>query len=206
MFVLPNLPYEYDALAPTISGATMHLHHDKHHAAYVKKTNELAGAAGLADRPLEEVIKQARTRGLKPLFNNAAQAWNHAFFWESMTARPSPPSGALADAIQGRFGGLDGLKKAFVAESVAHFGSGWAWLVFDGDLQVISTHDAEDPLGGGASPLLVCDLWEHAYYLDHQNDRAAFLGAWFDNLVNWSFADQQLKAARGEGAAFAYPA
>ena len=207
MFVLHDLPYEYDALAPTISGATMHLHHDKHHAAYVKKTNELAGAAGLADRPLEEVIKQARTRGLKPLFNNAAQAWNHAFFWNCMTPGGSKPDGDLDKAIADAFGGLDQLKAKFVEEGAGHFGSGWVWLIAEGGaLKVISTHDGEDTLDRqGVVPLMACDLWEHAYYVDYRNDRAAFLKAWFDALPNWAFAAKQLAAAKGQGAVWTHP-
>ena len=206
MYILPDLPYDYDALDPTVSGATLRLHHDKHHAAYVKKANDLADKAGLAGRSLEDVIGEARAQDLRPLFNNAAQAWNHAFFWQSMTARSVPPSGSLAAAIRDGFGGLDGLRKAFVEEGAGHFASGWVWLVWDGQLKVISTHDAEDTVGrDGGAPLLVCDLWEHAYYLDYKNDRPGFLGVWFDGVANWSFVDRQFKAARGEGTPFAYP-
>lgn len=207
MFELPPLPYAYDALEPTISADTLHFHHDKHHKAYVDKTNTLAQKAGLEGRALEEIVREARKRGDNALFNNAAQAWNHAFFWECMTPGAAPPAGGLAAAIDKAFGGLEALKKAFVEEGTGHFGSGWVWLVTGSEgLKVISTHDADDILvREGLFPLLVCDLWEHAYYLDFQNDRAGFLNGWFDKVANWEFADRQLGAADGKGQAFRYP-
>lgn len=207
MFELPPLPYAYDALEPAISSETLHFHHDKHHKAYVDKTNALAQKAGLEGRPLEEVVREARKRGDNALFNNSAQAWNHAFFWESMTPEASPPAGALAQAIDEAFGGLEAFKKAFVDEGVGHFASGWVWLVTGTEgLKVISTHDADDLLvREGLTPLLVCDLWEHAYYLDYQNDRAGFLSRWFDETANWTFAERQLAAAKGDGQGFRYP-
>ena len=209
MYELPPLPYDYEALAPNVSANTLHFHHDKHHQTYVTNLNKQAPENGLDGRPLEEVVREARSRGVQGLFNNAAQAWNHAFFWECMTPSYAPPTGALADAITSTFGGLDKLKEAFVKEGVGHFASGWVWLVLaDGKLQVISTHDADDTLPkDGVHPLLVCDLWEHAYYLDYQNARPAFLDAWFDKVANWAFAGQQFDAAQaggGEGA-YAYP-
>jgi Fe-Mn family superoxide dismutase len=214
MYALPDLPYAYDALQPTVSDKTLHFHHDKHHAGYVTKLNAMAKEAGLDGKPLEEVVRAAKSQGLKPLFNNAAQAWNHAFFWESMRAAQAEdggggvPGGDFAAAIASAFGGQDQLKDAFVKEGVGHFASGWVWLVSEGGaLKVISTHDADDTLPqDGVTPLLVCDLWEHAYYLDHQNDREAFLKAWFDNLANWAFAEVQFKAAAGNGQAYVYPA
>lgn len=207
MYTLPELPYAYDALEPAVSEDTMRFHHDKHHKAYVDKTNTLAKNAGLEGRPLEDVVREARKRGEAGLFNNAAQAWNHAFFWQCMTPEKGRPSGALAKAIDQAFGGLDGLKKAFVDEGVAHFGSGWVWLVTGTEgLKVISTHDADDTLvREGLYPLLVCDLWEHAYYLDYQNDRPGFLNRWFDQVANWAFAEKQLAAADGQGDGFRYP-
>jgi Fe-Mn family superoxide dismutase len=209
MYALPSLPYSYDALQPTVSDKTLHFHHDKHHAGYVAKLNTMAKDAGLDAKPLEEVVREAKSRDLKPLFNNAAQAWNHAFFWESMRAPGGgAPAGDFAAAITSAFGGQAQLKDAFVKEGVGHFASGWVWLVSEGGaLKVISTHDADDTLPkAGVTPLLVCDLWEHAYYLDHQNDREGFLKAWFDNLANWAFAETQFKAAKGQGQAYAYPA
>jgi Fe-Mn family superoxide dismutase len=208
MFALPKLPYDYDALEPAISADTLHVHHDKHHKAYVEKTNKLAGEAGLEDRPLEDVVREARKRGNTKLFNNAAQAWNHAFFWNCMTPDKAQPSGSLKQKIEQAFGSLDEFKAAFAKEGAGHFASGWVWLVTGSDgLQVISTHDADDVLvREGVFPLLVCDLWEHAYYLDYQNDRAAFLEAWLDDVANWGFAEAQLAAADGQGEGFRYPA
>jgi Fe-Mn family superoxide dismutase len=209
MITLPDLPYPYDALAPVISAKTMRFHHDKHHAAYVKTTNELLGQSGGAPQDLEAIVLSAQRSGNKKLFNNAAQAWNHAFFWVAMSPDRQSPGGELAGAIASAFGDLPGLKNTFVTEGVGHFGSGWVWLVADGAgaMKVISTHDAADPLTeSGLTPLLVCDLWEHAYYLDHQNDRKGFLEAWFDALPNWDFAASQLSAARSRGQAWRYPA
>lgn len=208
MYVLPDLPYAYDALEPVLGADTLHVHHDKHHRAYVEKTNELAAKAGLAGRPLEDVVREARRRGEAKLFDNAAQAWNHAFFWRSMAPGPgAPPADDLAAAIDRAFGGLDGLKNAFVEEGAGHFASGWVWLVASsGGLEVISTHDADDPLvRDGAYPLITCDVWEHAYYLDYQNDRKRFLETWFAQVANWRFAEQQLAASRGSGDGFRYP-
>ena len=204
MFVLPDLPYAYDALAPLISSDTLHTHHDKHHKAYVDKTNALVAAAGLGGLTLEAVVRDAHRRGDKTLFNNAAQAWNHAFMWSSM--RPlggSDPTGDLDQAIQ-RFGGLPALKSAVVEQGVGHFGSGWVWIVTGHEgLQVLTTHDADDMLvGEGRLPLVVCDLWEHAYYLDYKNDRKSFLERWFDSLANWDFASAQLAASGGLGDGF----
>jgi superoxide dismutase, Fe-Mn family len=207
MFTIPDLPYAYDALSPVISERTLHLHHDKHHAAYVKTLNELLEKAGQSPDSLEAVIAGSARSGETKLFNNAAQAWNHGFFWVSMTPTRQQPSGNLACAIEAGFGGLADLKKAFVTEGVGHFGSGWVWLTADrsGALKVISTHDAHDIVTQpDSTPLLVCDLWEHAYYLDHQNDRKRFLEAWFDALPNWSFAADQLAASK-DGESWRYP-
>ncbi|MBS0411576.1 MAG: superoxide dismutase [Proteobacteria bacterium] len=209
MFKLPDLPYPHDALEPTMSDKTLRFHHDKHHAAYVKTLNELLEKAGKEPSSLEEVIIEAARGGEKKLFNNAAQAWNHTFFWTAMTPRKTEPAGELFDAITQSFGGLDQLKAAFVAEGVGHFGSGWVWLLAEkgGALSVKSTHDAEDLVTqADVTPLIVCDLWEHAYYLDHQNDRKGFLEAWFDALPNWDFAAAQLAAAKGQSAAWRHPA
>jgi Fe-Mn family superoxide dismutase len=201
MFSLPDLPYPYDALSPVISDDTLHFHHDKHHAAYVKTTNELLQQAGKSFASLEEVVAEAHKAGEKKLFNNAAQAWNHAFFWEAMSPETQDPTGDLAEAIRTAFGGVDALKETFITEGAGHFGSGWVWLVADhgGAVKVISTHDAADTLTeAGVTPLLVCDLWEHSYYLDYQNDRKQYLTKWFEALPNWSFAGAQFDArARG---------
>jgi Fe-Mn family superoxide dismutase len=187
----------------------MHFHHDKHHATYVKTTNELLAEAGAAPRDLETIVVDAHRSRDHKLFNNAAQAWNHAFFWMCMSPDRQSPGDELAGAIASAFGDLPGLEEAFVSQGAGHFGSGWVWLVADdgGALSVISTHDAADPLvEGGLTPLLVCDLWEHAYYLDHKNDRKGFLEAWFDDLPNWEFAASQWSAARSGGRAWRHPA
>ena len=207
MFTLPDLPYAYDALEPTMSAKTLHFHHDKHHATYVETLNTLLREAGQTLGSLEDVIRQNAGGGPgAKLFNNAAQAWNHAFFWKAMTPDGGKPSGDLDAAIRASFGGLAQLREIFVKEGVAHFGSGWAWLVAEGGkLSVKTMHDAQDTVTNPATtPLLVCDLWEHAYYLDYQNDRKGFLGAWFDALPNWDFAASQLAAANGRGDPWRY--
>ena len=209
MFALPELPYAYDALEPVMSDRTLHFHHDKHHAAYVKALNDLLQKAGKTPESLESVIHGASKSGDRKLFNNAAQAWNHSFLWASMSAHREHPTGELAAAINSAFGDLAGLKKAFVEEGVGHFGSGWVWLTLQhgGGLELRTTHDADDTLTHeDLTPLLVCDLWEHAYYLDHQNDRKGFLTAWFDALPNWSFAAAQYAAAHGRGRPRRHPA
>lgn len=207
MYVLPELPYARDALEPTVSSATMTTHHDKHHKAYVDNTNRLAAEAGLADRPLEELVVYAREPGRQKLFNNAAQAWNHAFFWACMTPERSEPEGAFKAAIEQAFGGLDGLKTRFVKEGVNHFASGWVWLMArGGGLEVISTHDADTALVHEGTPLLVCDVWEHAYYLDYRQDRKGFLEAWFDTVANWDFVSRQFAETLGGGQGWRYPA
>jgi len=208
MYELPPLPYDYDALEPAVSAETLQFHHDKHHKAYVDKTNKLAAEAGLDGKPLEAVVREAKAAGKQGLFNNAAQAWNHAFFWQSMTPERAAPGGDLAKAIAQAFGSQEAFEAAFAEEGVGHFGSGWVWLVTGSDgLKVISTHDADDTLvREGLFPLLVCDLWEHAYYLDYQNDRGGFLKRWLAEVANWAFAERQLAAANGQGDGFRYPA
>jgi Fe-Mn family superoxide dismutase len=212
MFILPKLPYGYSALEPTLSADTLHTHHDKHHKTYVEKTNELAQKASLEGRSLEDVVRESQRKGDIKLFHNAAQAWNHAFFWQCMTPKPAAMGGALKAAIDQAFGGLDAFKAAFIDEGFNHFGSGWVWLAATSEgLKVVSTHDADDTLiKDGLFPLLVCDLWEHAYYLDYKNDRKGFLKRWLDEVANWDFAERQLAASNGavageEGDGFRYP-
>ncbi len=207
MIILPDLAYDYDALEPVMSADTLHTHHDKHHKTYVEKTNELAAKAGLDGRALEDIVREAHGKGDAKLFHNAAQAWNHAFFWKSMTAQSAPPTAAFKGRLEGAFGSFDSLKDAFVTEGIDHFASGWVWIAAGSrGLKVTSTHDADDTLiKDGLFPLLVCDLWEHAYYLDHKNDRKAFLEQWIETLANWSFAEAQLMASEGAGEAFRYP-
>lgn len=206
MFALPDLPYAYDALTPVISAKTMHHHHDNHHAKYVDTLNQLLKDAGAKPQSLEAVIREAAAAKNAKLFNNAAQAWNHSFFWLCMTGQAKAPAGDIAAAIDA-FGGLDAVKTAFVNEGVGHFGSGWVWLAAKGGkLEVVSTHDGENLLTReGLTPLLVCDLWEHAYYLDHQQDRKGYIEAWFDKLADWSFAGKQLAAAKDGAEGWTYP-
>ena len=208
MYVLLELPYAYEALEPVMSARTLRFHHDKHHAGYVKALNELLEDTRKPDPALEAVILDAAKADNRKLFNNAAQVWNHSFFWLSMTPKLERPTGPLATAIDKSFGDLVGLKSALVDAGTGHFGSGWVWLIADqqGDLTVRTTHDADDNLGqSGATPLLVCDLWEHAYYLDHQNDRKGFLEGWFEALPNWQFAARQYEAAQGRGEPWRHP-
>ena len=205
MFTLLPLPYGHEALAPLMSAETLRTHHGKHHAKYVEVLNQLLAEKGSEPDALEPVVREA---GAGKLYNNAGQTWNHGFFWHSMTPEGGGgPSGALADAVQRDFGGADALKARFVDEGATHFASGWAWLVARGErLEVVSTHDAGsfDQLDG-ATPLFVCDVWEHAYYLDHKQDRKGFLEAWFDRLLNWRFAEAQFAAATGGGPGWTYP-
>lgn len=208
MFRLHDLPYGYGDLAPVISETTLRTHHGKHHARYIQVTNDLLAETNSPSQSLEEVVLGADRAGAHKLFNNAAQAWNHGFFWECMRPGGGQPSAELAQAIGVAFGSPSELRKAFTAEGGGHFGSGWVWLTLkDGQLAVTSTHDAATPLTvSGATPLLVCDVWEHAYYLDHKNDRIGFLDAWWDLLVNWEFAERQYAAAKSGAATWRYPA
>jgi Fe-Mn family superoxide dismutase len=207
MFKLPDLPYAYDALEPTVSAETMRLHHDKHHAKYFDTTNKLLKQEGVSLPSLEDVVAVARRDSKTKLFNNAAQAWNHTFFWTCMSPDKPEPSSELKSAVDQAFGGLDALKTKFVEEGVGHFGSGWVWLSAAADgLRIDSTHDGDNLLSKrGVVPLIVCDLWEHAYYVDYRNDRGGFLNAWFDALPNWDFASKQFLAARGQGEAWKHP-
>ncbi len=208
MFVLPDLPYRPDALSPVISAETLRFHHGKHHRTYVETVNSLLDDVGERPETLEEVVRAAAGDAKKiKLYNNAAQAWNHGFFWDAMNPGGGKPGGALGQAIDAAFGDLAALRTTIVKTGAEHFGSGWVWLAAEGDrLRIHATHDAGDPLTvAGLVPLTVCDLWEHAYYLDHQNDRKGFLEGWFDGLLNWDLAASQFAAAQGRGPAWAYP-
>lgn len=205
MIVLPKLPYAYDALAPVISETTMRTHHDKHHARYVEVTNTLLADTASPGQSLEEIVTKAWLRSARKLFNNAAQTLNHGFFWNCMSPEPQEVSGDLAQALDTAFDG--DARGKFIAEGLGHFGSGWVWLAANhGTLTILATHDADTVVRmAGLTPLLVCDLWEHAYYLDHKNDRGAYLNAWWDRLANWSFAQAQYEASLGRAAPWAYP-
>jgi Fe-Mn family superoxide dismutase len=195
---LPPLPYPEDALDPVISAKTMSFHYGKHHNAYVTNLNKLVAGTELAETPLEGVIKATVGKADKAgLFNNAAQIWNHTFFWNSMKPKGGgAPSGAIAGAIDTAFGSYENFKKEFTAAAVTQFGSGWAWLVAEkGAVKLVKTPNAETPLTGSATPLLTIDVWEHAYYLDYQNRRPDFVAAVIDNLLNWDFANANLARA-----------
>ncbi|WP_426165761.1 superoxide dismutase [Sandarakinorhabdus sp. DWP1-3-1] len=186
----PPLPFARDALAPTISAETLGFHYDKHHKGYFDTLNKLVADTPLAGATLEEIILETSgDAAARKIFNNAAQCWNHNFYWNSLSPEAQTPSGALAEAIDRDFGSLDALKEALVKSSVEQFGTGWGWLVLvDGTLKTVSTDDAEVPFTDGATPLLTVDVWEHAYYLDYQNRRPDHVKAVVDDHLNWEFA------------------
>ena len=185
--VLPALPYPDDALAPHISERTIGFHYGKHHTGYVANLNGLTDGTDLADSSLEDIIRGAEPGGL---FNNAAQIWNHTFYWSSMSPDGGgDPAGDLAAAVEESFGSVDGFKEQFKTDAVGNFGSGWTWLVKDGDqLSIAKTDDADTPLAHGQTALLTIDVWEHAYYLDYQNARPAYVDTFIEHLLNWEFA------------------
>jgi len=195
---LPPLPWAPTALQPYVSERTLSFHHGKHHAAYVKKTNELVAQMDTSNLTLENLILESHKGTNKPLFNNSAQVWNHTFFWNSM----KPHGGGAPDEksqigqkIKEDLGGYEEFKKSFANTATTQFGSGWAWLVLEkGKLRVVPSHDAENPLVFGQTPLLTIDVWEHAYYLDYQNARPDFINAFLTNLVNWDFAESRLNS------------
>lgn len=189
-FELPNLPYELNALEPYISKETLEYHYGKHHRAYVNKLNELTQNTEYADMRLEEVIKRTQSG---PIFNNAAQVWNHTFYWNCMKPNGGgSPKGQLGEAINKKFGSFEEFKTKFNQAATGQFGSGWAWLVKseNGDLEITSTSNANDPLAENKKAILTCDVWEHAYYIDTRNDRAKYVEN-FWNVVNWDFVDQE---------------
>jgi Fe-Mn family superoxide dismutase len=195
---LPPLPFAMDALAPVISSETLSYHYGKHHKAYVDNLNKLVAGTDLAETPLEQVIKSVAGKADKTgIFNNAAQIWNHTFFWNSLKpGGGGAPSGAVAPAINSAFGSYDNFKKEFANAAMTQFGSGWAWLVAErGALRIMKTPNADTPLTTGQSALLTIDVWEHAYYLDYQNRRADFVAAVIDKLLNWEFANANLAKA-----------
>ena len=196
-FSLPPLPYADRALEPLISAHTLSFHYGKHHKAYVDNLNKLVEGKDLAKLSLEAIIKQsAGNAELAGVFNNAAQVWNHTFYWNSLKPNGGgKPTGAIAAAIERDLGGYDKLKADFANAAVTQFGSGWAWLVADaGVLKIVKTGNAETPLTRGQKPLLTIDVWEHAYYLDYQNLRAKYVEALIDKLLNWDFANANLAA------------
>ncbi len=191
-FTLPTLPYDLGALAPHLSRETLEHHHGKHHEAYVTKLNELT-AGEQSDEQLDALVLGAEPG---PLFDNAAQHWNHSFYWRSMSPTGGgAPHGALADALGRAFGSVDAFTKELQEAAATHFGSGWAWLVHDGSgLAVTHTSDADLPLRHGQKALLTIDVWEHAYYIDYLNKRPDYVSAFLDHLVDWDFAAANLAA------------
>ena len=191
LYTLPELPYDYSALEPHISGKIMELHHGKHHQAYVTNLNNMIAGTEFADMSLEDIIRKSQGG----MFNNAAQVWNHTFYWNCLSPNGGgEPTGKLADAINAAFGDFAKFKEQFTDTSIKTFGSGWGWLVQrkDGSLALASTSNAATPLTGEDTPLLTCDVWEHAYYIDYRNARPKYLDA-FWNLVNWDFVASNMK-------------
>ena len=198
-FTLKPLPFPKDSLGPTMSADTLEHHHGKHHAAYVKKLNDLIAGTKFANLDLEAIIRAtARAHGKeRQIFNNAAQVWNHDCFWESIAPNGGgTPPDPVMKRISASFGSLETFRDRFVEASVEQFGSGWAWLVAkDGKLDIVTTHDADNPLTSGQTALWTCDLWEHAYYLDYQQERAKFVAAVIENIANWQFVGKRLVEA-----------
>lgn len=190
---LPSLPYAKDALAPTLSAETLEFHHGKHHKTYIDKLNQLIAGTEYEKMTLEECVRKSSGG----IFNNAAQHWNHSFYWKCLAPKSAgKPSGKLAEAIDKTFGSFDKFKEKFTEACVTQFGSGWGWLVkkADGSLAIVQTSNAATPLSEqGTVPLLTCDVWEHAYYIDYRNARPKYVEAWW-NVVNWDFASQNYGA------------
>lgn len=191
-FALPELPYAKDALEPYISAETLEYHYGKHHNTYVNNLNKLIADSEFADATLEDIIKKASGG----LFNNAAQVWNHTFYWNCLSPNSSKtPTGAIADAINSSFGSFDKFKEQFTQSAAGNFGSGWTWLVkeADGSVAILNTSNADTPMTQGKTAVLTCDVWEHAYYIDYRNARPEYLGA-FWNIVNWDFVNQNFES------------
>lgn len=191
-FTLPELPYAKDALGEFMSAETLTYHHDKHHNAYVVKTNELIADKGLEGRSLVDLIRHAKGAGENVLYNQSAQIWNHTFYWNCLApAEGQRPSGRLGRMIEEKFGTTENLLAELKKEAIGHFSNGWAWLVLDRDqLKITSLHDADTPVAyEGMKPLFTLDVWEHAYYIDYRNVRPKFVETFLNNLVNWKFAE-----------------
>ncbi|HYP58079.1 MAG TPA: superoxide dismutase [Beijerinckia sp.] len=195
-FTLPDLPYAYESLAPYLSKETLEYHHDKHHATYVTNANNLLKDSGLEGKSLEEIIKDSYGKNV-PLFNNAAQHYNHTEYWKSIKPNGGGAiPGALEKALIDSFGSVDKAKEELVAAGTTQFGSGWAWLsVKDGKISVSKTGNADNPLTQGATPILTVDVWEHTYYIDYRNRRPDYLKAFVESLVNWEYVAEQYAKA-----------
>lgn len=196
-FTLPPLPWPDNALSPHISPDTVGFHYGKHHQGYVNNLNKLVTGTSMADQPLETIIQATAGKADQTaIFNNAAQIWNHTFYWNSLKPKGGgKPTGALMEHIEKNFNNFDAFKAELAKAAASQFGSGWAWLVKDGDkLTIVKTGNADTPIAHGQKPLLTIDVWEHAYYLDYQNRRADYVAAIMDHLINWEFAEQNLAA------------
>jgi len=190
-----KLPYAEDALDPVVSAKTISFHYGKHHKAYADNLTNLVKGTPYESMSLADIVKKSAGNDKeKGIFNNAAQVWNHDFYWQSMMPKSSDPTGKIADALKDSFGGVKEFKEAFAKAAVAQFGSGWAWLVkgANGKLEITTTSNADTPIAHGKTPLLTADVWEHAYYLDYQNRRPDHVKDWLDKLANWSFAEKNL--------------
>jgi Fe-Mn family superoxide dismutase len=190
-----TLPYDQNALEPYISAETLSYHYDKHHRGYVDKLNKLIEGTPYAGLSLEDIVIKAREDAAIDILNNALQAWNHAFLWESMSPNGgATPDGRIKELVEDSFGDLDTFRKSFRAAALSHFGSGWVWLVLDGPkLRILTTGNADSPIGTRMVPLMTLDVWEHAYYIDYRNERVRYVDTFLDKLVNWKFAAANLR-------------
>jgi Fe-Mn family superoxide dismutase len=197
-FTLAELPYNRTALEPHVSKHTLDLHHGKHHRSYIEKLNKAIAGSPYEGLSIEDIIGKARDASDAAIYNNAAQSWNHAFLWHSMSPEGGgDPDGELKKALDRSFRDMDEFRSLFKSAATGQFGSGWTWLVRDGDeLRVISTSNADTPIVDGMEPLLTLDVWEHAYYLDYQNERDRYVDAFLENLINWEFAAMNFDVAR----------
>ena len=199
---LDKLPYPNDALEPFISERTMSIHYGRHHKAYVDKLNSLIEGTRYAGLTLDEIIVRARLKNDTDIFNNAAQAWNHDFFWKSMSPNGGKPDGKIRDMVDREFGGMEAFREQFRDAALGQFGSGWVWLVLDqGKLCIMTSGNADTPAGTELVPIIALDVWEHAYYLDYQNGRRQFAETFLDNLINWNFANSNIDESEARQAA-----
>ena len=198
-----TLPYDYNALEPYVSAETLAYHYDKHHSGYVDKLNKLIDGTSYAGLSLEDIVIKARENAAIDILNNALQAWNHSFLWESMSPNGgNVPDGRIKELIEDSFGDLDTFRNRFREAALSHFGSGWVWLVLDGQrLRILTTVNADSPVGTQMLPLLTLDVWEHAYYIDYRNKRAQYVDNFLDKLVNWKFAAANLRDVESRKAA-----
>jgi Fe-Mn family superoxide dismutase len=200
--LLSKLPYSLDALEPHVSEKTLGIHYERHHQGYVDKLNKLIAGTSYEKLSLEDIIRKARKSADIDVLNNAAQTWNHAFFWKSMSPNGGKPDGRIKDAVEARFKDVTEFKRKFRDAATGLFGSGWVWLLLDrGQIRIVTTGNADTPAGTELTPLITLDVWEHAYYLDYQNERGRFIDAYLDNLINWNFAAANLEAAEARKAA-----